>query len=151
MTLRLEIPKLPKGQMEELIHLASNSPRKRHAKILHKHGDYFNHVFNVMMTSSYMRPHHHPGSEKIEQTHLVKGDLKIIFFDRVGDIEQIFLLSEDGRQHISVPAYQNHTYVILSDWVITYETMDGVYEPKTWKSLCDWSPAEDTPGSVGVS
>lgn len=139
------IPALPDTDLDHLFSLAAASPRRRHAHILHAPGDELNRVFNAMMHDSYMQPHHHPGPEKIEHIHLVRGEVMVFFFTPDGRIETTTLLSEQGTRHIAVPAYQWHTYAILSESALTYETMMGVYDPQTWKAMGGWAPAEQTP------
>jgi hypothetical protein len=34
---------------------------------------------------------------------------------------------------------------MLTDQVIVYEEMDGVYDPSTWKEMASWAPKENTP------
>lgn len=127
---------------------AAESPRHRHPKILHAPGDELNRVFNFMMRDSYMQPHHHPGPEKIEHIRVVEGSLAVLFFDDAGNVEQIFHLAKGAVEHVAVPAYTWHTYVMLSDHVITYETMMGQYEPASWKEMASWAPPENSPESA---
>jgi cupin fold WbuC family metalloprotein len=140
-----EIPLLSEQQFEDFINLAKCSKTRRHPKILHNSGDEFNSVFNFIMHDSYMQPHLHPGVEKKEYIHVVVGKLAVIFFGNQGSIEKITILENGGLNSIEVPAFTWHTYVMLSEYVVTYETMMGVYSPKTWKTMADWAPQE---GSV---
>ncbi len=145
----MEIPQLSQTEKEEGLRKAAESPRHRHAKILHEPGDELNRAFNFLLPDSYMQPHHHPSAEKVESIHIVEGKIAVIFFDDRGGIREIFVLEPGGRTEIDVPAFTWHTYVVLSDDVITYETMRGVYDPKTWKSFAEqWAPAENTPESI---
>ena len=43
-----------------------------------------------------------------------------------------------------MPVCTWHTYVMLTDQVVTYETMNGIYDPATWKSMASWAPPEGT-------
>ena len=122
---------------------AMSSPRKRVHKVLHERGAYKNKVVNFMCTESYMQPHMHPGQEKIEHIYLLEGKLVVFFFDDDGEIKNRILLKKDGEHMIVVPAFTWHTYVILESVTITYETMDGIYSPETWKTMASWAPAED--------
>lgn len=141
------IPELTLKQREEGYKKAQRSERKRHAFILHESGDYHNRVFNFLLNGTYMQPHSHPGPEKIEQIYLVDGVIDLIFFDDVGALQSVKRMDPNGCTHVSVPAFQNHTYRVHSLSAITYETMDGVYDPHTWKRLCGWAPSEGE-GSV---
>jgi cupin fold WbuC family metalloprotein len=136
------VPLLLDSEIKTHFELASNSVRKRSPKILHKKGDYFNQVFNFILEDSYMRPHLHPGKEKIEKMYLIKGSFALVLFDEKGRITKSTILEEGKRESIEVPAFKWHTYIMLSDKVIIYETMEGIYEPTSWKNLANWAPEE---------
>ena len=143
-----KFPRLDPSEREELLAKARSSKRLRFPKILHKKGDYFNHVYNFIAKGSYMQPHLHPGDEKIENIHLVSGRVVVLYFDDSGNMTDTFLLDELSRTHIEVPSFTWHTYVSLEDTSITYETMNGVYEPTSWKRYANWAPKEDDKDSV---
>ena len=142
------IPNLSEQEIQEGLAQAHISSRHRYPKILHKPGDEFNEVFNFITRDSYMQPHLHPGDEKIEEISLVKGRAAIFFFDNSGDVVEIHYLKKEGVDSVSVPAFTWHTYVMLTDEVVTYETMMGKYDPMTWKRLATWAPEENTANSV---
>jgi cupin fold WbuC family metalloprotein len=137
-----KIPILESSEMEHFFNLAAKSERRRYAKILHAPGDEFNHVFNFMQHDSYMQPHLHPSSEKIENISIVDGKVAVIYFDELGGFRECTVLNKGGIESIEVPAFTWHTYVILSSRAATYETMMGVYEPHTWKHMASWAPSE---------
>lgn len=139
----LEIPELQASEIEHICNMASNSKRRRYAKILHASGDEFNKVFNFMHHDSYMQPHLHPGHEKIEKIYIVYGKISVLYFNERGECIECTILEKGAIESIEVPAFTWHTYVILSDWAMTYETMMGVYKPETWKSMASWAPSED--------
>ncbi len=137
-----DITLLSEQQIIDCLKLADSSEKRRYPKLLHKPGDEFNRVFNFMMGDSYMQPHLHPGVEKIEKIHLIRGEVIAIFFDDNGSIASSTYLKKGGIELIEVPAFTWHTYVIASDWAVTYETMMGIYEPATWKKFASWAPQE---------
>jgi len=139
-----EIPDLIDEEVQSYFDLALNSQRKRSPKILHKQGDYHNKVFNFILSDSYMHPHLHPGEEKIEKMYLVQGSFALVLFDSKGEIDESIILEKGRRESIEVPAFKWHTYVMLSDKVIIYETMEGVYKPETWKKMASWAPIENS-------
>jgi cupin fold WbuC family metalloprotein len=145
---KYEVPLLSDSEIQTHFDLAYNSVRNRSPKILHKKGDYFNQVFNFILEDSYMHPHLHPGKEKIEKMYLIKGSFALIMFNEMGHISQTKILEEGKLDFIEVPAFTWHTYVMLSEEVVIYETMEGVYEPKTWKNLARWAPEELTSNSA---
>jgi cupin fold WbuC family metalloprotein len=138
------IPQLSEWEIEEGLSQARSSPRHRYPKLLHQPGAEFNRVFNFITRDSYMQPHLHPGEEKIEEIYIVEGRVATIFFDDQGTVRDVLLLEKGGVECARVPAFTWHTYVMLTDSAITYETMMGVYEPTTWKRFAPWAPKEDT-------
>ena len=143
-----QIPIINSLEINEGINKAIVSERRRFPKILHNPGDVFNRVVNFMMNDSYMQPHLHPGDEKIEKIYIIEGKLAVFFFDDAGEITKITILEKDGIEMIAVPAFTWHTYAMLTDYAITYETMMGKYDPHTWKDFFTIAPAENTEESI---
>ena len=143
-----QLPKLSSEEVSQHFIEAEQSPRKRFPKILHNQGDYNNKVINFVLADSYMRPHLHPGEEKIEKMYLLDGSFALITFDDEGEITDTLVLEKGKRESIDVPAFTWHTYVMLTKEVIIYETMEGVYNPTTWKKMATWAPKENSIESV---
>ena len=143
-----KIPELQDKEISHYFDLSSNSLRKRCPKILHKKGDYLNKVFNFILVDSYMQPHLHPGEEKIEKMYLIHGSFALIIFDDKGEVKETIILEKGKKEFLAVPAFTWHTYVMLSEKVIIYETMDGVYNPFTWKKMAPWAPLENSNSSI---
>ena len=139
------VPDLSADEVHHYFLEAEKSERKRSPKILHNQGDYLNKVVNFVLDESYMQPHLHPGDKKIEKMFLVEGSFALVLFDNNGDISDSIILEKGGRESIDVPAFTWHTYVMLTKKVVIYETMEGVYEPSTWKEMASWAPQENTP------
>ena len=139
-----KIPKLLEGDYETYFELATSSIRKRYPKILHNKGAYLNEVFNFVPKDSYMHPHLHPGKEKVEKMYLIKGSFALILFDESGQISKKIILEEGKLDFVEVPAFTWHTYVMLTERVVIYETMEGIYNPETWKKLASWAPKESS-------
>lgn len=144
-----EIPELSERELQDCLNFAHVSERRRFPKLLHSLGDELNCVFNFMMSDSYMQPHLHPGEEKIEVIYIVHGSVAVLFFDAYGKVKKSTVLEKGGHERIEVPAFTWHTYVILTDYAVTYETMLGVYEPRTWKNFAGWAPEEGASECVG--
>jgi cupin fold WbuC family metalloprotein len=142
------VPDLSADEIQHYFLEAENSERKRFPKILHNQGDYDNRVVNFVLNESYMQPHLHPGDEKIEKMFLVEGSFALILFDNSGKISNSIVLAKSGIESIDVPAFTWHTYVMLTEKVIIYETMDGVYEPSSWKEMAPWAPLENTEEAI---
>jgi cupin fold WbuC family metalloprotein len=143
-----QVPSLTNEEIKHYFDLSNHSLRRRTPKILHQKGDYLNKVFNFILEDSYMHPHLHPSDEKIEKMYLIDGSFALILFDNDGNIKDSFILKKGKKEFIEVPAYTWHTYVMLSDQVIIYETMEGQYEPKSWKELANWAPQELSNNSI---
>jgi cupin fold WbuC family metalloprotein len=139
------IPALSLEDIKYHFDLSDNSQRRRSPKIIHKKGDYINKVFNFILSSSYMQPHLHPGIEKIEKMYLLRGSFALFIFDEKGVIIESIILEKGKKEIVSVPAFTWHTYVMLTDQVIVYEEMEGVYHPSSWKEMAPWAPQEDSP------
>jgi cupin fold WbuC family metalloprotein len=142
----MSVEKIPKLSYDEIISYffkAKQCKRKRFPKILHEKGDYNNRVINFVLQDSYMQPHLHPGVEKIEKMYLLKGSFALILFDENGEIYKTIILKLGQQEFVDVPAFTWHTYVMLTKEVVIYETMDGVYEPSTWKKMAPWAPEEN--------
>lgn len=137
-----KLPKLSYNEISAYFNKAKKSERKRFPKILHKRGEYNNRVINFVLKDSYMQPHLHPGVEKIEKMYLLKGSFALILFDENGGIRKTIILKKGQREFVSVPSFTWHTYIMLSNEVVIYETMEGVYEPSTWKKMAPWAPEE---------
>lgn len=142
------LPALTAADRTVFLERAHASPRRRYPNILHSPGAEFNRVINIIMHDSYMQPHQHPGPEKIEQIHLLEGKVAVLFFDENGAISRITPLVRERLDSIAVPAYTWHTYVMVTDHAITYETMMGRYEPASWKHFAAWAPEEGSPSSA---
>lgn len=141
-------PSLTEDEIKNGIQQANGSERRRHHKILHKQGAEFNEVFNFMMADSYMQPHLHPGNEKIEKIYIVEGKLAVFFFDNTGNIIKCTILEKGAIEMIEVPAFTWHTYAMLTQHAITYETMMGIYDPQTWKNYFTIAPPENSNESI---
>lgn len=144
----MNIPQLTPEETETYLLSAKNSPKRRALKILHQPGAEFNQAINVVLADSYMRPHRHPDREKIEEIWLLEGRMAILFFDDQGVVTKSVILEKNGGNYIKIPSFAWHTYVALSEYTVSYETMNGVYDPATWKELAGWAPPENTPESV---
>ena len=138
------IPEISPSEIDFHFGEASKTSRRTSPLILHKKGHYCNKVFNFILMDSYMHPHLHPSSEKIEKMYLVKGSFGLLIFDDDGKVSDTIILEEEGKTFLEVPAFTWHTYVMFSEKTIIYETMEGKYNPDSWKLLASWAPSENS-------
>ena len=139
------IPPFTDREVDEYLERARQSGRKRAPKILHEPGAEMNRVVNVLLRGTYMQPHCHTQPDAVERIHVMRGELVIVFFDEHGHIDRTVALAAD--QAIDVPVGAWHTYLVTSEFAVTYETMTGVYDPLTWKAFGRWAPSENAPGA----
>jgi cupin fold WbuC family metalloprotein len=138
----LKIPELSSHERVSLKNLALMSPRRRAHKVMHKPGSYVNEVFCGLLSGTYMRPHLHGSDEKIEYIYILDGKLGIVFFDKDGKVNDWRVLDNEVYPLVRIPAFTLHTYVPLSEFVLTFETMNGIYEASTSKDFPAWAPEE---------
>ena len=143
----MDSPLLSKEETEEYFSKAAESPRHRSLKILHQPGDYLNRSVSFLLPDTYMQPHFHPHAEKIETIRSLQGKIAVLFFDDKGEATKSVILEPDHQAEIDAPAFMWHTYVILSERAISFETMPGGYDPASHKTFASWAPAENTPES----
>jgi cupin fold WbuC family metalloprotein len=144
MSIMLKIPALSSHEKIILNEQALISPRRRAHKVMHKSRSYHNEVFCGLLRGTYMRPHLHGSDEKIEYIYILDGKLGVVFFDKDGKANDWRVLDSEVYPLVRIPAFTWHTYIPLSDFVLTFETMDGIYEPSTWKDFPAWAPEEGT-------
>ena len=114
--------------------MAKEDKRGRKCFNLHKKGDKLNRTFNFLTRKTFMRPHCHEQEGMVEEIRLIEGKIRVYYFYEDGRIKDIIDLQRGG-QYIQVPSKQMHTYVVLSERAMTYETMNGIYEESTWKNF----------------
>jgi cupin fold WbuC family metalloprotein len=109
----------------------AKSPKKR-ARINAHSGDddHLNEMIIAIDSSSYIRPHKHPG--KSEAFHIVEGVVDIVVFDDAGEIERVVPLSaksggEAFYYRMSRPFF--HTLLIRSSILIVHEITNGPFRP----------------------
>ena len=124
--------------MAENYEIAKNTKRGRTCINMHEAGDKLNRSFNFLTKNTFMKPHSHNEEGMVEEIRLIKGKIKIYLFRTDGSILKTKLL-EETDDYIHIPTKAIHTYVVMSENAITYETMTGVYMKDTWKKFPEWS------------
>lgn len=131
-------------EKEKSFQEAADSVRHRIARILHEPGAFLNRAICYLLRDTYMQPHLHPSNEKAERIWVLEGKVAVIAFNDGGEVVDVAELEAGRLSGVQVPPFTWHTYIMLTDRVITYETMEGVYDPVTWKTFADWAPTEDS-------
>ena len=143
----MEIPRLSEEEIKEYLRQAEKSERRRALKILHERGAEINRTVNFMLADTYLQPHNHPpeeGKEKIERYKILGGKLAIVFFDDTGKVTRAVILDETNDVYPVNPS-EWHTPVVLSDYALCYEEVNGVYDPARYKQMAEWAPKENAP------
>ncbi len=108
------------------------TPRRRARINAHPgHDDALHEMIIAINSSSYIRPHRHPG--KSEAFHIIEGEVDIVVFSEDGEIERIVSLGEKGSgrafyYRMSAPRF--HTLVIRSELLIVHEITNGPFSPE---------------------
>lgn len=139
----IEIPNVGESILDAALKQAKDSERLRHAVVLHECGAYINRVFNVVVHGSYMRPHRHLGDDRAETMICVYGEFALLTFSDSGVIKSIDTVAS-GTPNFAAKVLPGtfHTYIILSEYSIIFEQLNGVYHPDTWKDFPNWAPLE---------
>lgn len=117
------------------------SPKRRARINAHADGeDALHEMIIAIDTTSYIRPHKHPG--KSEAFHIVEGEVDIVVFADNGEIDRLVQLGPPGGQR---PFYYRmseaffHTLIIRSDLLIVHEITNGPFRPKA-TVFADFAP-----------
>ena len=124
--------------MAENYEIAKNTKRGRTCINMHEAGDKLNRSFNFLTKNTFMKPHSHNEKGMVEEIRIIEGKVRVYFFDESGNVMSTVELAEKG-DYIHVPTNVIHTYVVLTNEAMTYETMTGIYEKNSWKTFPAWS------------
>jgi len=139
--------KLDDAFFQQLISAAHESPRKRSHHNLHKELDEPVQRLCIALTKgTYVRPHHHPQSNKWELMLVLKGQVNLTTFSPEGIILEKSLVGE-GESLSGIELQQNtwHTVFPVTDEAIMLEVKEGPYTPTQESDFAPWSPVEGEP------
>jgi cupin fold WbuC family metalloprotein len=137
------IAKVGASEIDTLKAAVKTSSRKRARINAHPDSEDALHEMIIAMDStSYIRPHKHPG--KSEAFHIVEGEVDIVVFNDDGEIDQIIPLGAPGSGRafyfrMSKPLF--HTLVIRSDVLIVHEITNGPFRPEA-TVFADFAPRD---------
>jgi cupin fold WbuC family metalloprotein len=124
--------------------LADEAPLGRARLCAHRDpSDPLHEMLIVLVRSTYVRPHRHPG--KTESFHVVEGLVDVPLFDEHGQLTEIVRLGAHGSgrpfyYRLNVPSF--HTVVVRSDAVVLHETTNGPFDPAD-TVFAPWAPDPD--------
>lgn len=141
--------KLDDKLFRELLVQAQESPRKRSHQNLHNALDEpVQRLCIGLVKGTYVRPHHHPKSNKWELMLALKGAVMLVIFDELGKVDdRIVLGAGDSVCGMEMRPNTWHTVFPISDDAIIFEVKEGPYTPAVASDFASWAPEE---GSEGV-
>ena len=107
--------------------------------------DHLQALLNAITRESYIRPHKHKDPAKSETLVALRGDLTVVEFDDLGEINDAYRINKNGPNYL-VHVHPNtwHTVVPISPLCIVYEAISGPFDPSSHKIFADWAPIEDS-------
>ena len=128
----------------ELLNRANESPRKRSHLNLHEELDEpVQRLCIGLKQGTYVRPHHHPKSNKWELMLALRGSVALIIFDRDGVVlERLCLSAGDSICGIEMQPNTWHTVYPLTDEAVILEVKEGPYTPTEESDFASWAPVE---------
>jgi len=136
--------KLDNQFFKQLITQAQQNPRKRSHYNLHKElNEPVQRLCIALLKGTYVRPHHHPQSNKWELMLTLRGQVCLIIFDENGAILEKHTLSPgESLSGIELEPNTWHTVIPLSDSAIILEVKEGPYNPTQESDFAPWAPKE---------
>lgn len=131
-------------EIEQLIWQASKSTRKRAILRLHEHEEVVQRMVNAVLPGTYVPPHKHENPDKVELFSILKGQVAVLRFNDIGEIDSVLLLDEHGPiKIVEIPPRTYHSIVALEPSAVL-EIIQGPYDVATHKKIADWAPPEDS-------
>jgi cupin fold WbuC family metalloprotein len=135
---------LDQAMMDGIVEMARGSQKKRAVYNYHEQGDYLQRMIYAGLEQTYVRPHKHPLSVKLEAYLIIKGRARLPVFDGSGKVQQTVCLDENGPVRMAeIPGGVWHSLVVDSEWAVFYELIEGKFDPFTFKTYADWAPDEE--------
>jgi len=135
---------LSKIDIEKLISLAEQTPRKRIRFCSHQSSKEIQHeMFIVHPYMAYVRPHKH--LKKPESMFVLYGEVDYVMFDEFGNVTQSIQM---GTYDSGKPFYHTirtevfHSLLIHSDWLVFLEVTQGPFDKEN-TVFAEWAPMEE--------
>lgn len=129
---------------------AKEDPRLRKNYNFHKDlNDPVNRMLNALEPGTYLRPHRHLETGKTGVLLLLKGSLKVVFFDDEGLVVNSVILSKECGVHgIEIAPDEWYSIIVLEEGTVVYEIKPGPYVPLSENAFASWSPLPDDKEAV---
>ena len=136
--------KLDNDFFEQLLLQAHESPRKRSHYNLHKElNEPVQRLCIALKKGTYVRPHHHPKSNKWELMLALRGAVSLVIFNEGGVILEKHSLSHgETLNGIELEPNTWHTVFPQTDDAIILEVKEGPFTPTQESDFASWAPAE---------
>ncbi|MEF2154756.1 WbuC family cupin fold metalloprotein [Luteimonas sp. FXH3W] len=136
---------VPYAHLDELIHSAQASDRKRLNLNLHVSPDEpCQRFFNAMEPESYLRPHRQPKRKLLVG---IRGHFAAIVFDDAGHVVATHHFGAADRSPncaVEIPAGVWNTVISLESGSVLLEVKSGPFHPQNPPELASWSPEAGT-------
>jgi len=129
---------------EALLLQASESPRKRSHFNLHSDlNEPVQRLCIALKRGSYVRPHHHPKSNKWEMMLAIRGAVSLMIFDQEGKVlEKLVLGPGESVSGIEMKPNTWHTVMPLTDDTVILEVKEGPFAATQESDFASWAPLE---------
>lgn len=124
---------------------ARNSKRKRKHLNFHKdHREPVQRLVNALEPGTYLRPHRHTDSGKLEILLILNGRVLLVTFDDHGNMKDHAIMDANERDEVGVeiPPETWHTVISLKPGSVLYEIKEGPFDEKKAKVYAKWAPEE---------
>lgn len=123
---------------------AKENTRKRTNHNFHKsYNECVQRFLNAVEPGSYIRPHKHMDSNKIEIFLILRGKVLIVEFNDEGEtINQTVLNYESGIKGVELPPNTWHSLIALEENTVLYEIKVGPYIEENDKVFASCAPEE---------
>ncbi|MEI6347785.1 MAG: WbuC family cupin fold metalloprotein [Bacteroidota bacterium] len=137
-------------RLDSLSEEAKLSKRLRKNLNLHTESvDPIQRLLNALEPDTYICPHKHENPDKRELFMLIRGNLSVLIFNDLGEIEHAFRLSNNSNcKIVEIESRKWHSVVCHEPGTIYFELKDGPYDPDNDKNFAPWAPAEFDLNSV---
>lgn len=136
--------KLDNKFCEQLLLQAHESPRKRSHYNIHKElNEPVQRLCIALKKGTYIRPHHHPKSNKWELMLALRGTIALVIFNEEGVIlEKLSLSQGEALNGVELKPNTWHTVFPLTDDAIILEIKEGPFTPTLESDFASWAPVE---------